>query len=513
MRRLDSLKPWLPAIETGCLLLVMAAVLYARCQSVAGYPVHDDELISFAVLRSIVAEGLPLTAAGEVYWRAFPTYYLMALPLLWLEPGLLAFRLVPILSSVLVLPAGYWLCRRAQGRLAAWVAVAFLALSTYQNLFAALSRFYLPFQLFFLAGLYCAGRWLIEGRSRAGWGLWACALLAVGAHHFAVMLAPAALLAWLSGRRPALWKNASCLAALLLLAAWCWLNWLWQPENMHTGSLARPLILGGLRDKLVFVGWFRNFTPGGITLLILGLYPLLRERRPWWLYLYASFAVCLVTLSLLAPADNPRYLVHLYPLGVALCSMALAWWLAAIYRVCRQQPAARLTRWGVVAALVVLAALGYAATRENLAFAKALGTHVKFSDQKPAHDYMSMMVPPGARIMSTDPSFTGYYLGRRVDYWLREQYDAENRRFLPFPQEHKKHHPPEYFIDSPEKLIDTLNSTQDEIWLYVNQKFDWGLSPETQTIVSQHFRLRYKVNNGHVLYRPGRKPTDADPLP
>jgi hypothetical protein len=282
---------------------------------------------------------------------------------------------------------------------------------------------------------------------------------------------------------------------------------------VHTGSLALPLIIGGLQDKMAFVEWFRHFTPGGITLLILGIYPLLRERSSWWIYLYGSFIFCFVALSLVAPADNPRYMIQLYPLGVVLGCMSLSWWLNAIYRLCRKQVPVKMSQRSVLAAIIILVSFTYAWTLENRDFSEAFGAQVTFPNQKPAHDFMSVLITPEVKIMSTDPGFTNYYLGRSVDYWLREQYDEEKQQYHPFKENHKQGTATEYFVDTPDKLEALLRNTKQDIWLYANQKFDWGLSPEMKEIVTRNFYQRYRLRNTHVLYYPHRKLPDADTLP
>jgi hypothetical protein len=195
-------------------------------------------------------------------------------------------------------------------------------------------------------------------------------------------------------------------------------------------------------------------------------------------------------------------MLHLYPLGILLCAFSLAWWVKAIHRVVSKLGFAQNHRWSAVAVLILLAAGVYAATFENQRLRTAFGSHVTYPNQKPAHDFMSMMIRDDSLVMSIDPGFTRFYLQRPVDYWMREQYNEEKKRHQPFPDEYKQGYPTGYFVDSPAKLKELLAGTKQEIWFYVNEKYDWAVSPAMNEIVSQHFRVRYQRKKTFVLWRP-----------
>lgn len=491
-------------LEWFAVWLLAIVVVVLRCRQVPVFPVHEDELISFDVMRSIVASGLPLTSVGEIYWRSALAYYLMAIPLLFAEPSLLLYRLAPILCSALLLPPAYALARLAGGRLAAWMTVLFLAFSAYQNHHASFSRFYMPFQLFFL--LAVLGLWFYCQTPRRSTGLWLAAtiLLAIGSHHLAIQLAPIGLLAWWLSGRPPLWRDRLFWIALLITAGWGWLCWVWSPGNVHTGSTALPLILANLDDKLAFFRLFAELTPWGWTLILLGLYPIWRERMPAWLYLYGGFLFSLLVLSLIAPADNPRYMVHLYPLGVLLACLSLAWWVNFLRAWIKSPVRPGWSKETVAAGVILVTAAGYGLAVENREVHSGFGTHFRSMDQRPAHDFLRRMMPSGARLISTDPGLTGYYLERPADYWLREQYDQASGAYHPFTPDEKKRNPG-YYLDSPQRLRELLTEFSGELWLYASWKIVWAVSPETDALIRQHFRPRFIRDESYVLVRPAVK--------
>lgn len=487
--------------EWGAVWLLAAAVVVLRCRQVPVFPVHEDELISFEVMHSIVTTGLPLTPAGEIYWRSAVAYYLMAIPQLFAGPSLLIQRLVPILSSALLLPAAYALARAAGGRIAAWATVLFLGFSAYQNHHASFSRFYLPFQLFFLLAVLAAGLYCRTPRRSTGCWLTIVTLLAIGSHHLAIQLAPFLLLAWWLSGRPALWKEPWFWPVMTVVSGWGWLCWFWTPDNVHTGSTALPLLLANLDDKLAFYRLFAELTPWGWTLILLGIYPLFRERSPVWFYLFGGFFFSFVVLSLISPADNPRYMVHLYPLGVILACLSFAWWPKFLYAWVKAPTFPARSKRLVLGGIVIVAAAGYAVAFENRDVRTGFGTHFRFIDQKPAHDFLRQAMAPGARLISTDPAITSYYLNRDVDYWLREQYDQATGEYHPFTADEKRRNPG-YYLDSPQRLRELLSDSSEEVWLYANWKIVWAISPEMDRIVRESFRPRYVNGETYVLVRP-----------
>lgn len=487
-------------LDRWLLAALMLCVVFLRWQALPEYPFHEDETGSIHVMQSIVRTGMPLTESGHIYWRSLLGHYLMAIPLFFAELSPRSARLVPVLFSALCLPLVFSYARRFGGRSAAWGSVLFLSFSAYQNLFASMARFYLPFQFFFLAAFILSEDFFIHRKKGSGPWLLAATLGCLGTHIFALQLLPVFGMGLLVGKRRDLLHSLRFWGCGLFLVAAGYLFLVFQPPGGYVNYAALPIRMGGYPDKLAFLKWFRETIPFGLSLLLLCLGPLLLSRSRSWIFSVLGFALSLLGLSLFAPGGNPRYLSHLFPLGVLLGSVSLMWWMrypAALQRdLALRRPAALTT-----AGLVLFAALACGVLYPSPEVGKAFGNRLNFVDQKPAHDFIAARLAPGDVLVSMEPAFAPLYLGRKADYYLREKIDEGKQGYRSFTVREK-----EIFtipvIDSPEALRQLLANTRGSIWIYANWKLAWAVSPQIKELLRTSFTQAYSDGRTFVLHKP-----------
>lgn len=476
---------------------LMVITLATRLGHVGSYPFHEDEAISITAMRSIAQTGFPLLENGAVYWRSLVAHYLMAVPLLFLEVSPLSTRFVSLLFSVALLPIAFLMGRVTDSRLAGWLSASFLAFSAYENLFASMARFYLPFQLFFLAAVYFSGSFFIDRRPKTGLWLLLSILGAIGTHEFCVELVPVVLLGAVLGRRSDLLKSPSFLASCLAVAAIFYMCVIFRPEGSFENYAAIPLKPGGLKDKLAFFEWFRRAVPFGSTLLLLALVPLGKERNIHRVYYFVSFFGLMIALSLVAPDDNVRYFSNLFPLGVILACGSLAWWLRKLAGIDLRRYAFR--RPSIYNAAVVLTAAAFLLTLENVDVAPAFGRGLAYKDQRPAHEFIRRRMLAGDLVISTEPGLTALYLGRLPDFFLREHFDPASGKYRSFSGAERQGMIYE-LLDSPRYFQEILSGRK-RIWLYANHKIAYTVSPETDRLIRLNFTPAFVGNETYVLVR------------
>jgi len=486
--------------ERALLFLFMLLVVGMRIYHAPNYPYHEDEIGSIGVMRSIVETGFPLADNGTLYWRSLLGHYLMAIPLFFAEVSPVSTRLAGILFSALLLPVVYAMGHRAAGKTAGWLAVLFLGFSAFENLYASMARFYLPFQFFFVAAVYWAGEYFIARRPGAGQWLLLATLGAIGTHEFAFELLPVFALALLLGGRRSFRQGSFWLGCVAVVVVG-YLCLVFRPATAFVNYSAIPLQLFGLENRAAFYEWFRQATPLGVTLLILGLYPLWRERNRCWTLYFLGFVGLLFFLTTFSPGDNPRYLSNIYPLGIVAAAASLSWWLRRLTGSLR-----RCAGWAAIPAplpmaLVVALALTHLFVLENFDLNKAFGGYLRFVDQRPAHEFLRERLLPGDVIISTEPALSAFYLGRSVDYFLREKMNGGTIGYSEFPAKEKAGYPYQY-IDSPGKLDALLKTEHRRIWLYTNWKIVTTISPEMDAMIVEKLRPLYSENKTYVLQWP-----------
>ena len=113
---------------------------------------------------------------------------------------------------------------------------------------------------------------------------------------------------------------------------------------------------------------------------------------------------------------------------------------------------------------------------------------------------MANWLTPQDVVISMNPGVTEYFLGRPVNYFLRERLDPVTLRFGPFePTVKGNNH--NYYIDSPERLQEVLATTPQRIWLYVNHKRASATSVKLQRLINKTFYAAFydEQNENSVL--------------
>jgi hypothetical protein len=492
---LQTVRKW-PVIALAAIMLVVAVL---RLWHLPDYPLHDDELISLQVIESIAETGIPLV--GErIYWRSLVGQYLMAIPSLFTATDLSTVRLVPVILSVFVLLYVYRIGNQLSGRIAGILAAAFVGFSAFENLFAAFGRFYMPFQLFFVAVVWYAHQYLIAGKRGSGWPLFWFGFAAIGTHKFGVFVWLIFVLAICLGRSWHKLRHVKIWIGLAVLMVFTYFASFWSPQVAGKNTML-ALSIGYLKDDLAFVELFRRWIPLGCSFWVLGLVPMIREKVGW-LYFYLGFLLGMISISLLAPADNPRYVLHLFPLAVVLAIASMVWWTNQCVEYIQGLKKNGASLEKIAKGLLFTVLLVSLTWFDNTSLREAFGYHLTFANQKPAHDFLARQLLADDIVISVDAPMSSYYLKHNNVRFLREKLNIHTGEYRPYEASVKRANEA-YYIDSPHKLLSLLKSTKVNVWLYANNKVRWAVSTETDRLIRDQFDLVFKYEETWVLvHRP-----------
>jgi hypothetical protein len=146
-------------------LLLLAAV--PRFYALGVAPLIDDEYYLAKSILFVLDKGLPEFPNGGYYFRGVIQQYLTA-PLLMLDIDReAALRFWPAVCNLLCLPLIFVIVRRLAGPVTALVAAVLFAFSIWEVEFARFARMYSPFQLVFLAYIYCLLRGVQDNCQRS----------------------------------------------------------------------------------------------------------------------------------------------------------------------------------------------------------------------------------------------------------------------------------------------------------------------------------------------------------
>lgn len=169
----------LPVLFYVLLAAALLLGLWARFKGLGKWPFHADEYYIARSVQNILRSGLPEYACGGIYARGLIFQYAVALlQLLGLSPEL-APRLIAAIASLVTLPAVYLLGVRVQGRTVGLLAVAVLAVSTWEVDVARFGRMYAPFQAVFAWYLVYFIRYTVDRQARALWPMLALSVVGV----------------------------------------------------------------------------------------------------------------------------------------------------------------------------------------------------------------------------------------------------------------------------------------------------------------------------------------------
>ena len=132
------------------MLLFIVIGLYFRLKGLGKWPFTNDEYYVAKSVRNILENGMPSFDCGGYYVRGILYQYLMV-PFVALGfRDELAFRLVPVISYVIAIPALYQLGKRTSGAVLACLVVASFSISLVEIELSRFARMYMPFQALFL---------------------------------------------------------------------------------------------------------------------------------------------------------------------------------------------------------------------------------------------------------------------------------------------------------------------------------------------------------------------------
>jgi hypothetical protein len=325
-------------------------------------------------------------------------------------------------------------------------------------------------------------------------------LATIASHRLSISLLPLLVLAFLCGRRWILLRSWPFWSAVALVACFAWLNLFWTPEQVFVNFSTFPLVMGGMLNKWGFYEVFRRYVPLAWTLILLGILPIYYNWSRLWVYLWCGFLMEMVFLSVVGPYNNPRYMSHLFPLGVLLAMASFSWCSGQIYKKFQKGVWGSSRQDLLVGCTVTLLALLHLALSENLELRDGFSNSLTSLDQRPAHEFMANWVTPQDVVISMEPALTEYFLGRPVNYFLREKFDPVTRSFGPLePAVKGNNH--NYYIDSPERLKEVLATTHQRIWLYVNHKRAKAASLQLQSLINKTFFAAFsdEQNGSNVL--------------
>ncbi|MGH8315502.1 MAG: hypothetical protein ACRETU_10185, partial [Steroidobacterales bacterium] len=163
-------------------IVTAAAVLFglwARLKGLGTWPLHADEYYIARSVQNIFRTGLPQYTCGGFYTRGLIFQYAVALLQMLGLSAELAPRLIAAVASLATLPAAYLLGVRVQGRTVGLIAVAVLAISTWEVDVARFGRMYAPFQAVFAWYLLYFIRYTVDREARALWPMLVLSIVGV----------------------------------------------------------------------------------------------------------------------------------------------------------------------------------------------------------------------------------------------------------------------------------------------------------------------------------------------
>jgi hypothetical protein len=181
---------WLLAIAA----IALALGMYARFKGLGFWPLGIDEYYTASSIRNVLQLGVPEFACGGWYTRGLLIQYLAAgLQLLGFSPEL-APRTVAAVSTLIALPAVYWLGCRMKSRTVGILAVIVLSLSVWEVEMGRFARMYAPFQAVFSWYMVFFVRYVVDREIKSLWIMLLLSIVGVLTWEGGALLAAANLL-------------------------------------------------------------------------------------------------------------------------------------------------------------------------------------------------------------------------------------------------------------------------------------------------------------------------------
>lgn len=328
------------------LCVASALVLLQRLDALS---LWMDEGFHYLAAEGILDHGYPLFPSGHVYFKAILYAYALAASCLLFGLNAFGLRFVSVLAFIALLPLAFLFAKRIFGRAAGLLAAVGLALSAWQLEIGRLALYFLPVQVFYIAGLYAFYRGYFEEDRRWKRAAFVLFLLIPHVHQLGlgvVFAYPAFLL--LRGARRFLRKDVlipflvvgASYAALQLHEFFFWkVGYVYERTDTslkgmvdyffssfsldYFGELARSFPKMSL---VVFAGAFLGLGVRFIQSRRAEVLPAeARETAAGeaWLFVNLCLVFPVVFLGFFRTHVQPRYLLQLYPLFFILFAGAL----------------------------------------------------------------------------------------------------------------------------------------------------------------------------------------------
>jgi hypothetical protein len=199
MRERAATPAWKPAtpardvearLTALALVLIGIAGLWFRLRNLGALPLVGDEAIQALSLQGLLEHGIPEFETGFVYTRALLFSYLQAIPgwLLGAPPDAFWLRLPGAVCGALLVFPVYALAREFGDRRVALLAVLLVGFSSWEIELSRYARFYILFQLAFIASVYYFFRGFVREEPASRYAFLASALVCFFTHNLSFAL-------------------------------------------------------------------------------------------------------------------------------------------------------------------------------------------------------------------------------------------------------------------------------------------------------------------------------------
>jgi 4-amino-4-deoxy-L-arabinose transferase-like glycosyltransferase len=489
------------AINKKELFLIISFVLIIislRLWNAQNYPFEGDEVISINAAQGIVKHGIPIVYQGKIYSRSLLGHYLLAIPVYLWGTNEVTTRSVNIILSGLLLIIIYLMGKDLYNEYVGILAVLFLAFLRFENQYAISARFYMPFQFFYILTLFLFYKGFLEDKQRYRPLCIASLLCCIFSHRLSMELIPVLILFPVIIKKWGYFKDRYFLLGSILIGAALYFTIFYHSPSQVQNLTSPRLVTGSMEYKLSFFNILDRTVLHGLSVVILGLIYLYKEKSRKLFFCYFAFFVSIGFLSVIAPDNEQRYVFNLLPLYILLLSYALIRISKSAYRLYVESIAPRARTIGKYSetsvVLILIVATLFLLTR---VFEKKVGFKSSYPDLKSAHLFIRDNMQSDDIIISTNPEVTRFYLGR-TDYFLRQKKTGHG--YGEFGIE--KSHYGVSITDSVDKLTALLNR-DNRIWIFADRKIYYYTGDELILFVKQNFSEVYysRKNKTRVYFR------------
>ncbi|MCX7974058.1 MAG: glycosyltransferase family 39 protein [Candidatus Aminicenantes bacterium] len=415
-----------------------------------------DEGFYVLAAQQIIHHGYPLYPSGHILFKGILYSYLLAFFGLIFGPETSTFRMISVISSVLVLPLFYLLARKLVNPALAFIGTLILAFSAWETEYSRTAIYFSVLQLVYLAGLYFFHLAYLERKRKYFWPTLLLFLLAPHIHQLAMGLFFSFLaLFFIFGLRRFLEKEVTLplfFIALSYLLLQLHELFFWKVGHVYEKEVT------SFKEGLSY--FFQSFTlsyfreilqsfprMGVLVFLSFFLYLGLRTGRKLfepgeknfldrWLFLIINFLLPLIFMGFFRTHIQPRYLFQLHPLLLLLFLVAVQETSKALINLILQPFSLRPKMWLQKSLVWLLALICFSLFSDQVSWTmtqKIINRDYKDrittdvitrSGRTEHHDYQGVGSYVRQYLKSDDiviamhMVFQYVYGGGKVDYWL-----------------------------------------------------------------------------------------------